>query len=557
MTNTSLSESQSDNHRNSDVIDVLISGAGPVGLALALDLGRRGVRSTIIEKKPEISTQILAKASVLDERTMEYCRRLGIRDAVVNSGYPADLPADTIYCTSFDGHYIGRLEMPSALEREIPEQTCEMMRRCPQMLFDPILARAVKEQGMATVRYSSEVVSAEQDADSVTCAVKHVDTGSIEYIRGRFVVACDGASSFLRKTVDIGFEGQDLGFAFSAIVLIQDLHSYHNFGAAAERYLFIGPEGTWANFTTIDGHDLWRFTVAGSGERVDPDTVDLKGILRKAIGREDVPFEILRVNQWRRSQYTASKYRSGRIFLAGDSAHTMSPTGGHGLNTGLGDASDLSWILQAVLGGWGGPEILDAYEIERRPVAIRNGVLSSRNFGLWKERQGRDKVLDSGPVADEQRRVLGTTLALHMRQEFQSIGLALGYNYAHSPVVVTDGSPAPEDQPDLYIQTARPGHRAPHFWLEDGRSSLDIFGQGFVLLAFGTGAGTMGESLQSAASALRLPLKCVEIKESSGAQLYQRKLVLVRPDGMVAWRGDLLPNDVTTLLRYVTGHASV
>ncbi|KAK2014987.1 FAD binding domain-containing protein [Colletotrichum eremochloae] len=526
MTNTPLSKSQSDNDLSPDVIDVLISGAGPVGLALALDLGRRGVRSTIIEKKPEISTEVLAKASVLDERTMEYCRLLGVRDDVVNSGYPADLPADTVYCTSFDGHYIGRLEMPSALERETPEQTCEMMRRCPQMLFDPILARAVEKQGMATVRYSCEVVSAEQDADGVTCSVKHVETGSAEHFRARFVVACDGASSLLRKAVDIGFKGQDLGFAFSAIVRIQDLHSYHNFGAAAERYLFMGPEGTWANFTTIDGQDLWRFTVTGSGERVDPDTVDLKGILRKAIGREDVPFEVLRVNQWRRSQYIAEKYRSGRIFLAGDSAHTMSPTGGHGLNTGLGDVSDLSWILQAVLEGWGGQGLLDAYEIERRPVAVRNGVLSTRNFGLWKDRQGRDKILESGPIADEQRRVLGETLALHMRQEFQSIGLALGYSYANSPVVINDGSPAPEDQPDIYIQTARPGHRAPHFWLKDGRSSLDIFGQGFVLLAFSAEGESIKEPLQSAAATLRLPLKYVNIEVQSGAQLYQHKLVL-------------------------------
>ncbi|OCK75290.1 FAD binding domain-containing protein [Lepidopterella palustris CBS 459.81] len=528
-----------------DTLDVLIVGRGPVGLALALDLGRRGVRSTIVERNPATGTELQAKASVIDERTMEFCRLLGVRDEVANAGFPDDLPGDTVFCTTLNGKYIGRLAMPSARDRELPRQSSEVLRRCPQIWFDPVFTRAVVRQGMTDIRYGVELVGCEQDNTGVTCFFKHGKDGRAEEVRARYVVACDGASSAVRKALGISFDGKNLGYSISAIIRV-DLARYHSFGAA-ERFMFISPDGTWGNFTTIDGRSLWRFSVVGGNEKIDLATFDMHALLRRAFGHDNIKYELIKVVQWRRSQFTAEKYHQGRIFLAGDSAHTMSPTGGHGLNTGVGDVMGLSWILQALLDGWGGPGLVEAYAIERRPIAVRNGAGSTRNFSIWIDRNGRDKVLDDGLEADEQRRVLGENMATNMRQEFQSLGLALGYNYAHSPLIVPDGSPALPDDPDIYIQTARPGHRAPHYWLKDGRSTIDLFGGGFVLLCFGTEAED-DQRIVDAARTVRLPLDTVTITEAEPAKLYERRLVLVRPDGMVAWRGDSLPDDVEGLL---------
>ncbi|KAL2808099.1 FAD binding domain-containing protein [Aspergillus granulosus] len=529
--------------------DVLIVGAGPVGLCLALDLGRRGIRSLLIERNSGPETELQAKASVIDERTMEFCRLLGVRDDIVNAGYPDDLPGDTVFCTTLNGHYIGRLEMPSARDREEPAEAAEMLRRCPQIWFDPILARAVGRQGMAQVRYGEQVVACSQDESGVICSVKNVEQGTVSEIRARYLVGCDGPGSVVRKSLGIPFEGKDLGYAISAIVRV-DFSNYHAFGPA-ERYMFIGPDGTWGNFTTIDGRDLWRFSVVGGKEPTDLTTFDMDGLLRKALGNDEIGYEIIKVVQWRRSQYTAQRYHQGRVFLAGDAAHTMSPTGGHGLNTGIGDAMTLGWMLQALLEGWGESALAAAYTAERRPIAIRNGAGSTRNFAIWTARKGRDKVLNDGPDAEIQRHALGEDMAANMRQEFQSLGLALGYNYAESPLIVQDGSDAPADDADIYIQTARPGHRAPHVWLEDGRSTIDLFGGKFVLLCFGN--EEKGASLVAGAKKIGFPLDTVYLNNENLLKTYERQLILVRPDGMVAWRGDILPGDVDALLNRVRG----
>ncbi|KUI53257.1 2,4-dichlorophenol 6-monooxygenase [Cytospora mali] len=533
-------------------LDVLIVGAGPVGLALALDLGRRGIRSTIVERTPGTATELLAKASVIDERSMEFLRLLGVRDEIAHAGFPDDLPGDTVFCTSLSDKFIGRLVMPSTQQRELPPQSSEVLRRCPQFMFDPILARAVVRQGMATIRYGVQVSGCGQDDEGVTCVLTNVQDGKEEQIRARYVVGCDGPTSVIRRAVGIDWDGKNLGYAISVIVRVENLESLHDFGDRAERYMMISPEGTWANFTTLDGRNLWRFSVVGGQTKVDPATLDMPGLLRRAFGRDDVKYELMRVLQWRRSEYIAGKYCEGRVFLAGDSAHTMSPTGGHGLNTGLGDAMDLSWMLQALIQGWGGPGLIEAYNTERRPIAIRNGTGSTKNFALWTARQGRDKILDDGPEADEQRRALGDMMAKNMRQEFQSLGLALGYTYGDSPLIVPDGSPAPADGPEVYIQTSRPGHRAPHCWLKDGRSIIDLFGAGFVLLRFGEESSRV-QYIVDAAQKLRIPLEIVSITEEEPAKLYERRLVLVRPDGMVAWRGDDLPDSVEELLHKVRG----
>jgi 2-polyprenyl-6-methoxyphenol hydroxylase-like FAD-dependent oxidoreductase len=531
---------------------VLIVGGGPVGLALALDLATRGIRSTLAERDAGTALELLAKAGTLNERTMEYCRRLGISDAVANIGFPDDHPRDTVYCTALNGFVLGRDYRPSTKERIPAPESPEILRKCPQFLFDPLLAQAVKERGLTRIMYGASWQAARQDADGVTSTLStEPDERSVQ-VRAKYLVACDGAGSAVRRALGIPFEGRQLDYSVSAMIEFDHLEDDHRLGRA-ERYMFIGTEGTWANMTAVDGRKLWRLTLVGSEERLAPERLDFDAIMRRAMGNDRGQWTVRRVMPWRRSQFTAERFAAGRIALAGDAAHTTSPTGGHGLNTGLGDASDLGWMLEALVRGWGGDQLLTAYDAERRPVAIRNGTSSTQNYGAWVRAVGREHVLDDTPEGEAQRRAVGDQMNAMLGQEWHSFGVAMGYRYDTSPAVVPDGTPPPPDDPSQYVQTARPGHRAPHAWLADGRSTLDLFGDGFMLLRFSQDAEAA--PLAAAAADAGVPLNVVTIDDPEVARRYERPLVLVRPDGMVAWRADGLPADPAALIATVTGHA--
>jgi 2-polyprenyl-6-methoxyphenol hydroxylase-like FAD-dependent oxidoreductase len=534
---------------------VVIVGGGPVGLTLALDLAIRGIRSTLVERDAGTAVELLAKAGTLNERTMEYCRWLGISDAIANVGFPDDHPRDTVYCTSLNGFVLGRDYRPSAKDRAPAPESPEILRKCPQFLFDPLLAKAVQERGMTQIMYGTSWLTGTQDADGVTSTLAAGAPGADEQaitVRSKYLVGCDGAGSAIRRAAGIGFDGKQLDYSVSAMIEVEHLEDYHPLGRA-ERYMFIGPEGTWANLTAVDGRALWRLSLVGSEERLAPERIDVDAIMARAMGNDRGGWMVRRVMPWRRSQFTADRFTAGRILLAGDAAHTTSPTGGHGLNTGIGDVSDLGWMLGALLRGWGGDQLLAAYNAERRPVAIRNGTSSTKNYGAWVQAVGRDLVLDDTPEGEAQRRAVGEQMNAMLAQEWYSFGVAMGYRYDASPIVVPDGTPPTPDEPSEYAQTARPGHRAPHAWLADGRSTIDLFGDGFTLLRLGF-AGDVTPFTVAAAD-LGMPLRVVAVDDPAIARLYERQLVLVRPDGMVAWRADALPDSASALVATVTGNA--
>jgi 2-polyprenyl-6-methoxyphenol hydroxylase-like FAD-dependent oxidoreductase len=530
---------------------VLIVGGGPVGLGLALDLAWRGNRSMLIEKDPGTASVLLAKANGLNERTMETCRRWGLVAEVVRIGFPRDHPGDSVYCTSMTGYYIGRSVLPSADARPIPLETPEKRQRCPQYEFDPMLAREVKRLGLTDIRYSTELVGFVQDEQGVTVEVKDSQHGTRYKVRTRYLVGCDGAGSLVRRALGVAFEGRNLDFSLSAMIRVPNLQAHAPI-PDGERYLLIGTEGTWGIMTSVDGRQIWRFTAVGSQEKLDPSVYDIAGDIRRAFGSDEVEFEILRLIPWRRSQCVASSYRVGRVMLAGDSAHTTSPTGGHGMNTGLADAMDLSWMLDATLSGWGGDRLLDAYDVERRPVGIRNSAAAAGNFMKWLDKAGYQDVLTAGPKGDECRAAVGKGLVAALNSEWNSIGVDLGFRYEGSHIIIPDGTPPTPDEPSEYLQTARPGHRAPHGWIRDGVSTLDLFGRGFVLLRFGPHAPDT-TSLERAAASVKMPLKVVDLENPEIARLYERRLVLVRPDGMVAFRADKLPAECGALVDAVRG----
>jgi FAD binding domain-containing protein/aromatic ring hydroxylase-like protein len=299
---------------------------------------------------------------------------------------------------------------------------------------------------------------------------------------------------------------------------------------------------------------MWRLMVLDSDGSLTPETVDRDGYLRRALGR---PFEVewLGTSIWTRRSAVAEHYGQGRVFLAGDAAHQLSPTGALGMNTGIQDAVDLGWKLDAVLRGWGGTELLRSYEIERRPVALRNVAASTENLGRMlstRDRKPPPEVFEPGPHADAIRREYGAWFTETMRHEWFMNGFHLGYRYDDSPIVWPDGTPVPPLETRTYTQTARPGARAPHVWLPDGRSTLDLYGRGFTLLRLGRDAPS-GESLRRAATAAGVPLEVIALDVAEVAAAYQRRLVLVRPDGHVAWRADAEPQDARAVIDVVRG----
>jgi 2-polyprenyl-6-methoxyphenol hydroxylase-like FAD-dependent oxidoreductase len=530
-------------------LPVLIVGAGPVGLALALDLGQRETHSIVVEQTPSTGAPLLAKAGTLNERTMEICRRWGIAAEVAQQGFPDDFNQDTLYCTGLNGLRIGADPRPAARDRVPPPGAPEMLRKCPQFRFDPLLARAALASGRVQILHGHRFESLTQSQQHVTVQVTEISSGNCRSIQARYLVACDGAGSHIRRALGLTFDGRILSYSVSAMIRAPGIAGCRM--GLANRYMFIDRSGTWANLTAVDGRDLWRFTLVGSEEKLDPARHDIRLDIERAFG-SDIGFEVLTVFPWRRSQCLIERYREGRVFFAGDAAHTTSPTGGHGLNTGIGDAVSLSWMLNAVLNGWGGPVLLDAYGVERRPIAARNSGISSQNFQGWIGATDFSRVFDTSAEGDAARRAIGEQLSASLAQEWKSTGVALGYRYKGSPIIVPDGTPEPADEVTHYTQAARPGHRAPHGWLSDGRSTIDLFGDGFVLVRFDRRFAA--EPLLHAARQRSIPMTLVDIDNTDIAALYERAAAVVRPDGHVAWRGDHLPADSEALVARIAGH---
>ncbi|MDC1295891.1 FAD-dependent monooxygenase [Myxococcota bacterium] len=523
-------------------------GGGPVGFAVAIDLAMRGRKSTIVERDAGTGLVVLAKAGSLNERSMELFRRWGIADQVAGWGCPDDYPRDTSYCTALTGHMIGTAPLECVRDRIRPESTPEINRKCPQSVLDPLLAKIADETGLVEILYNTSFEGFKEDESGVLVTLRDLRTDSTSIRRSPYLVGCDGAASAVRSAAGIAFEGETLDYSVSALVRIEGLENYHPLGRA-ERFLFIGPNGTWANLTSVDLMSLWRFTSLGADTKLSPEELDLSADLERGFGRDDIPYEILRNVPWRRSQCAAETFRRGRVLLAGDSAHTTSPTGGHGLNTGLGDAAGLGWVLDAMLAGWGGDAMLDAYSSERRSVAIRNSSASTRNYRAWVGGVDYTDVEQDGAHGDAVRKSIAEHLDASLFPEWHSYGVAMGYRYDESPIVIPDGTKPTEDDPSTYIQTARPGHRAPHCERKDGTSTIDLFGEQFILLCFDRGAKT--DRLLSAAASCSMPIRRLTLDEPETAALYERKLVLVRPDGHVAWRGDALPSDDAALSELV------
>jgi 2-polyprenyl-6-methoxyphenol hydroxylase-like FAD-dependent oxidoreductase len=515
-------------------IPVLIVGAGPIGLGQAIDLGWRGVDCMLIEQTDGVPES--PKLGLVAVRTMEIFRRWGIAESILNAGFPNDFDLSMVFATSMSGHLLARDPYPSVQDAPKPAWSPERRIRCPQIFLDPALARAVKAQPSAKLRYLWKLERFEQHPTHVVAHVTDLTCNESVEIRAQYMIACDGAASSIREALGIKMEGNaKMSYSMGVLIRSPDLMQHFDKGEA-ERIIFVGPEGTWGNLTIVD-RDNWRLTILGSALRFDMSTFDPHAWIKRALGRNDVPYEFVSALPWRRSELTASHYRAGRVLLVGDSAHVMSPTSGMGMNTGMGDLFDLGWKLEAVLHGWADEKLLDTYDSERKPIAIRNTKFATHNWKAWTAPTNCQNILDDTPEAGKLRSEIGERMKEALRDEWVSWGVQVGYRYEGSPICIPDGTAPPPDEYQTYIPTARPGSRAPHAWLPDGRSTLDLFERSFVLLSFDGADARSINALKNAASGRRVPLSVVPIQDPGIAELYEQPLVLVRPDGHVAWRG--------------------
>ena len=533
-------------------VPVLVVGAGPVGLALAGDLGWRGVESMLIERGDGVVGQ--PKMDMIGIRTMEFCRRWGIVDWVHKAGYNRAYPQDCAWVSALHGGWeFGREVFPSVEDEPKPDYSPEKRERCPQNFFDPVLARFVARGGRTEVRYHREYAGHTEHEDGVEVRLRDVRSGTTDSVWCDYLVGCDGGASAVRESLGIRMSGLPaLTYTTNAIFECDGLEKLHD-KKIGYRYIFIGPEGTWATLVAINGRDQWRFSIVGDETMRKLSEEEVHAAFVRAVGRSDFKFRTLSILPWVRRQLVADSYGAARVKLAGDSVHLTSPTGGFGMNTGIQDAVDLSWKLAAVLQGWGGPKLLDSYDFERRPVAIRNVSEATGNLQRMLEPRKRlnATVFEPGPAGDAARKVFGDAYTAAMAREWYSNGIHLGMRYEGSPVICPDGTPEPPDTVSTYEQTARPGHRAPHVWIGDDVSTLDHFKQSPVLVR--TVPGMEVHRFVAAAQVRNMPLEVVDFFQPEVHRAYGQPLVLVRPDGHVGWRGATEPADPGVVLDVIRG----
>ena len=516
---------------------VLIVGAGPVGMALAIELGLRDIDCTLVERRD--GKLRVPRMSQVSGRNMEFCRRWGIADTVRNAVWSSSHPLDFVYAASLTGEEVARVKVPSYQTRGnldySPEGTCT----CPQIYFDPILAEKARSLPRVRMRYNTQLEVFTQDEDGVRARLTDRATGETETVAARYLVGCDGGNSGIREALGIPLDG--LGAISTSVNIFfrsPELESLHDKGWA-RFYRMVDETGCWSELIAIDGKEYWRLTV------FHDDAPDLDGhsYLRRSVGR-DFDYEILDVTAWERRDNVAQSYGvsrgSGRVLIAGDAAHQCSPTGGLGMHTGVSEAVNLAWKFEAVFKGWGGPRLVPSYEAECKPVAAFYVDISTASYNAI---AALPPSGDFAAAADSDATLLrGLSVPDQLRSYIR---------YEDSPVCIADGTPAPEGEARLK-PSARPGTRAPHCWIGDDISTLDLFGDGFVLLRLGDPA-VDAKPLQSVAEGRRVPLTVIDLDNEDAIRLFERRLVLVRPDSHVAWRGDALPGDCGALIDRVRG----
>jgi len=528
--------------------DVLIVGAGPVGLTLAMDLAQRGIKVTVAEIR-RYAEPPNVKCNHVSARTMEQFRRLGVAGKLRQAGLPEDYPNDVVFRTSMTGVELTRIPIPCRRDRytetvgpDTGWPTPEPPHRINQIYLEPILLEHAAAQSGVTLLNRTQVLDISQASDGVEASLLDINTNTQRKLRARYLVGCDGGSSGVRKQMGAKLEGTAvIQRVQSTFIRAPKLRAMLP-GRPAWCYYSVNPRRCGTVFA-IDGHDTWLVHNHLNAEEPEFDSVDRDQSIRDILGvGPDFEYEVISKEDWVGRRLVANRFRNGNVFIAGDAAHLWVPYAGYGMNAGIADATNLAWLLAARLQGWADESMLDAYEAERQPITEQvSYFVMDHAQKMIKARRAVPPNIEAEDADGAAARALIGQEAYELNvQQFCCAGLNFGYFYSGSPIMVTDEEQPPGYTMGGFTPSTVPGCRAPHFWLDDGRSLYDVLGAGYTLLRFNDSVDAA--PLIAAAKAARLPLQVIDLQgQSAVPEAYRHKLVLCRSDQHVVWRGDQVP----------------
>lgn len=540
--------------------EVIIVGGGPVGMAAAADLNGHGIKTVVIEQRSFLQAPNV-KCNHVSARTMERFRQLGMAQKVRDAGLPADHPQDVAFRVTMTGAEISRIPIPARSKRftsnygpDTGWATPEPAHRINQKYLEPIMMQHVAELENVTLLNELTYVDFVQGPEGVEAHATGNDGSEPLTIRGRFMIGADGGRSLVRKQISSKLSGDAiLSNVQSTCIRAKGLYELMD-GPGAWGYYTFNPRRN-GHVYAIDGDELFLVHTYLSEEEVESGSLDRDWAIRSILGVDDsYEYEIVSEEDWVARRLVVDKFREKRVFIAGDASHLWIPYAGYGMNAGVADVLNLTWLLSAHLNGWADEAILDAYQTERLPITEQVSQFVKSHQRSIARTDVPANIEDDTVEAELAREKLGQEAYDLNVQQFAAEGLNFGYFYGSSPIISYDDELPPAFDMGTYTPSTVPGCRAPHFWLSDDVSLYDELGPAYTLVALGNARGI--DPLLHAAVEAGMPLKVIVVNPRLVPTEYTRKYTVLRQDQHVAWRGDETPEDPARLIARLCGQLS-